>query len=114
MKVADRLATTLRSERERLESFALQDVMREIRIADLDKRISSFLASAKRGCPACVDFLVLDRNGRVVASSNPSWIGKTETTTPGGVDPEETIEGPFQATDCGRDARPLYGSSARP
>src|SRR5262245_8164057 len=42
---ADRLATTLRSERERLASFAAQDVMREIRIADLDKRISSFLAS---------------------------------------------------------------------
>ena len=32
---ADRLTTTLRSERERLESFAAQDVMREIRIADL-------------------------------------------------------------------------------
>src|SRR5262249_54990466 len=32
-EVADRLATTLRSERERLESFATQDVMREIRIA---------------------------------------------------------------------------------
>src|SRR5262249_38088963 len=75
---ADRLAMNLRSERERLSSFAAQDVMREIRIADFDKRISSFLASVKRGCPACVDLLVLDRSGRVVASSNPSWIGKAE------------------------------------
>lgn len=99
---ADRLATTLRSERERLESFATQDVMREIRIEDLDKRISSFLASAKRGCPSCVDFLVLDRNGRVVASSNPSWIGETEAMMPGGPSGGETVKGPFQATGSAR------------
>ena len=100
---ADRLATTLRSERERLESFAAQDVMREIRIEDFDKRISSFLGSVKRGCPACVDLLVLDRSGRVVASSNPSWIGETETMMPGGADAEERrLKGPFQATGAAR------------
>ena len=99
-EVADRLATTLRSERERLESFAVQDVMREIRIADFDKRISSFLASVKRGCPACVDLLVFDQGGRVVASSNPSWIGKTEGATPGGADAGEMIEGPFRTASA--------------
>src|SRR5262245_58347041 len=99
---ADRLAATMRSERERLESFAMQDVMREIRIADFDKRISSFLASVKRGCPACVDLLVLDRGGRVVAASNPSWIGKTEDATPGGPDAGETIKGPFWAAGVAR------------
>ena len=97
---ADRLTTILRSERERLESFAVQDVMREIRIDDFDKRISSFLASVKRGCPACVDLLVLDQGGRVVASSNPAWIGKTEDATPGGSDTGETIKGPFRPTSA--------------
>ena len=63
-------------------SFAAQDMMREIRIADLDKRISSLLISAKRGCPACVDLLVLDTTGRVVASSRPAWIGQTTGTMP--------------------------------
>lgn len=96
---ADRLATILRSERERLESFAMQDVMREIRIADLDKRISSFLASVKRGCPACVDLLVLDRTNRVVASSNPAWIGKSEDAPFGGAHEEKAITGPFQTSD---------------
>jgi len=99
---ADRLATSLRSERARLESFATQDVMREIRIEDLDKRISSFLASVKRGCPSCVDFLVLDRNGRVVASSNPSWIGETEALMPGGPSAGETVKGPFQVSGSAR------------
>lgn len=94
---ADRLVTMLRSEQERLESFAQQDVMREIRIADFDKRISSFLASVKRGCPACVDLLALDRDGRVVASSHPAWIGKTLAMIPGGPDTGETITGPFRA-----------------
>ncbi len=94
---ADRLATTVRSERERLESFAAQDVMREIRVADLDKRISSFLVSVKSGCPACVDLFVVDRGGLVVASSNPALIGATERTTPAGRDEAETIEGPFRA-----------------
>lgn len=94
-EVADRLATTFRSERKRLESFAVQDVMREIRIADLDKRISSFLVSVKRGCPACIDLLVFDQNDRVVAASNPSWIGRTTNQTPGGPEARETIEGPF-------------------
>jgi signal transduction histidine kinase len=98
-EVADRLATTFRSEQKRLESFAVQDVMREIRIADFDKRISSFLASVKRGCPACVDLLVLDQSGLVVASSNPSWIGKTKDMTPGPADAGETIEGPFREAD---------------
>ncbi len=72
---ADRLATALRSERERLESLAGQDVMREIRIGDLDKRISSLLASALRGCQACVELQVVGDDGRVVAASNPSSIG---------------------------------------
>jgi signal transduction histidine kinase len=97
---ADRLAMTLRSERERLESFAAQDVMREIRIADFDKRIASLLVSVKRGCPACVDLFVLDRDGRVVASSNPSWIGKTEDMTPGGASAGATIAGPFRAASA--------------
>ena len=57
---ADRLATMLRSEQERIHSLAAQDVMREIRIGDFDKRISSLLASAKQSCPACVDLFVLD------------------------------------------------------
>ena len=60
---ADRLATALRSEQARSQSFAGQDVMREIRVRDFDKRISSFLASVKRGCPACTDLLVARRSG---------------------------------------------------
>ncbi|MGH7860294.1 MAG: cache domain-containing protein, partial [Candidatus Binatia bacterium] len=93
--VADRLATTLRSEQARFESFALQDVMREIRIGDLDKRIASFLSSAKRGCGACLDLAVLDGEDRVVASSNPVWIGSVGEPSIFGAGQERRIEGPM-------------------
>jgi signal transduction histidine kinase len=80
--VADRLATALRSERDGLASSARQDVMREIRIGDLDKRISSFLASLQSGCPPCLDLLVVDRNERVIASNNPSLLGRPPPALP--------------------------------
>jgi signal transduction histidine kinase len=97
---ADRLATALRSEQARLESFAAQDVMREIRISDLDKRISSFLVSVKRGSPACLDLAVLDRDDRVVASSNPAWIGRVQDAALGD-GRTGAIEGPIRIPDEG-------------
>ena len=42
---ADRLAAALRTERETLGNFARQDLMREIRVADIDKRISQALTT---------------------------------------------------------------------
>ncbi len=88
---ADRLAGTLRSEQARLQAVAAQDVMREIRINDLDKRISSLLISVKRGCTACADLVVLDFGGRVVASSNPALIGHGADPAP---DAPASITGP--------------------
>ena len=99
---ADQLATMLRSEQERIHSLAAQDVMREIRIGDFDKRISSLLASAKKSCPACVDLFVVDERRRVVASSNPAWIGRTEGDPPGRDGARETIEGPLGTASGGR------------
>lgn len=93
----DRLSTVLRSEQERLASLAMQDVMREIRIEDFDKRISSFLTSVKRGCSACVDLFVLNREEHVVASSNPLSLGKRGEGILGADSSEKTIDGPLPA-----------------
>ena len=86
---ADGLAAFLRMERERLRSLARQDLMREIRVADVDKRISSFLAAARQGCAECVDLSVVPPDGRVVASSDPTLLGST-------LAPIEGIEGPAE------------------
>ncbi|MGH8443304.1 MAG: cache domain-containing protein, partial [Nevskiaceae bacterium] len=95
---ADRLAGVLRSDHERLRGLAAQDVMREIRIADLDKRIAGLLMSVQRGCEACVGLAVLDAGGRVVAASQPGWLGKTADTLPGGSGAGGLIEGPLRNT----------------
>lgn len=88
---ADRLATALRAEREALTAAARQDVMREIRIGDLDKRISSFLGSVRRGCTACLELFAVDPEGRVVAASDPARIGSLVDVGPG----TGTVAGPL-------------------
>jgi signal transduction histidine kinase len=93
---ASRLADVLRSDRERLRALAGQDVMREIRIADLDKRITGLLVSAQRGCEACTGLAVLDTGGRIVAASHPGWLGKTAGELPGGAGLGGVIEGPLR------------------
>jgi signal transduction histidine kinase len=98
---ADRLASTLRTQRDNLDSFARQDVMREIRIGDLDKRISSFLASLRSGCPICLDFLVFDREDRVVAASHPSALDRLDVPLPTATD-RPTVEGPLASPAHGR------------
>jgi two-component system, NtrC family, sensor histidine kinase HydH len=95
---ADSLAATLNTELGDLRTFAHQDLMREIRIGDLDKRISAFLAEVKRGDQSIVELHVTDSAGRIVAASDPSSIGRTDplvagaNTAPLG----ESLRGPLQ------------------
>lgn len=72
---ADGLSAVMRAERNTLASFARQDLMREIRVADIDKRISSALATLRDGGEARLDYLVLDRAGSAIASSSPDLLG---------------------------------------
>ena len=97
---ADRLSAVLRTERETLASFARQDLMREVRVADVDKRVSMALRTLREGSAVRQDYLVLDVSRRVVASSNPSWIGPMPAwadarwAAPNG---EESLLGPVTA-----------------
>lgn len=59
----------------KLRAWARQDVMREIIVGDVDKRIATFLQAQQAGDPAYLDLFVVDPNGRTIASSNPRLIG---------------------------------------
>jgi signal transduction histidine kinase len=72
---ADRLASLIRAERQTLASFARQDLMREVRVADIDKRVSMALATLRDGSSLRAAYLVAEPGGRVVASSDPDLIG---------------------------------------
>ncbi len=73
--VADALAAGVGARFADLRTFARQDLMREIRIRDLDKRISAFLVSVRGGDDAVVELRVVDPTGRVVAATDPGSIG---------------------------------------
>ena len=79
---ADRLSVILRSERDTLASFAQQDLMREIRVGDIDKRVSVALATLRDGGDARLDYLVIDGSGAVIASSEPGLLGVAPPWTP--------------------------------
>lgn len=72
---ANQLSTVLRAERETLGNFAHQDLMREIRVGDIDKRVSVALQTLRDGSPARLGYLVVDPGLGVVASSDPRAIG---------------------------------------
>ena len=65
-------------ERRNMRSWARQDVMREIVIGDLDKRISRFLTSLKDSDIGYVDLLCTDASGRVVAATDPEVLGRPQ------------------------------------
>lgn len=71
---ADRMAALVRVEKETLESFVRQDVMREIRFSDLDKRIAQSLVTLRNGSDSRAGYVVVDAAGTVVASTNPEWL----------------------------------------
>ena len=73
---ADRLTALLRAEREGVRSFARQDLMRDIRVADVDKRVALALATLRDGSPLHLDYLVVSAGGDVVAASQPTLLGR--------------------------------------
>ncbi len=69
------LETAIVQQQGTLRAWARQDVMREIIVGDVDKRIATFLRAQQAGDPAYLDLFVVDPNGRTIASSNPRLIG---------------------------------------
>jgi two-component system sensor histidine kinase HydH len=70
-------------ERNNMRAWARQDVMREIVIGDLDKRISRLLVSLKESDIGYIDLLCTDAAGRVVAATNPVLLGTSQADRDG-------------------------------
>ncbi|HEU4427686.1 MAG TPA: HAMP domain-containing sensor histidine kinase [Myxococcota bacterium] len=96
---AEQLSAVLRGARQTLASFARQDLMRDVRVGDVDKRVSMALATLRAGQASAHDYYVLDAEERVVAASDPSAIGTRPAWAfllrNGG--PREGIVGPVRA-----------------
>ncbi len=74
-----------------LRAWARQDVMREVVIGDVDKRLARFLHDTIDGGAPFLGLVCVDRAGRPVATSAPRWletaaVGQPIASALGGVD----------------------------
>jgi len=73
---ADQLSAALRGERQTLESFARQDLMRDVRVGDVDKRVASALEALRARRAHAPDYFLVDDAGHTVAASDPAAIAE--------------------------------------
>jgi two-component system sensor histidine kinase HydH len=92
---ADSLARTLARERDELGTFARQDLMREIRIGDLDKRIAAFLLNLKNAKDSLLELRIDDFQGRLVAATAPAPADAREPTATIPADAASGLKGPL-------------------
>jgi len=71
----DEVAEVVADARKDLRSWARQDVMRDLVVGDIDKRVSRFLRSLEAGGAPFLTLLCVDRGGQVVAADGPRWLG---------------------------------------
>lgn len=71
---------------ERLENVRVWrrlEVMQDIHVNDVDKRLSRFLSDLQRGHGAVYQALLCtDKDGHVIAASDPAWLGKSKRAEP--------------------------------
>lgn len=102
---AEALATSLERARGDVRSWASQDVMRDLLVGDLDKRVSRFLHTVQESKSAYLEALCAQEDGTVVAASSGSWIGRNirgwQTMRLPAAN-ETTLLGPIQSADFSR------------
>jgi signal transduction histidine kinase len=102
---ADAVAAALDRARSDARSWARQDLMRDLLVGDLDKRVSKFLRTVRDSKPAYLEVVSVNLDGEVVAASSGDWMGRPteslEAVRAVG-DRDEVVLGPIAAPDFGR------------
>ncbi len=73
---ADAVAAALERARGDARAWARQEVMRELLVGDVDKRVSKLLHAVADRQAAYLEALCVDNRGTVVAASRGEWIGR--------------------------------------
>lgn len=73
---AEAVAAALERAQSDARSWAQQDVMRDLLVGDLDKRVSKFLQTVTGNKTAYLAALCVDAGGSVMAASSGEWIGR--------------------------------------
>ncbi len=103
---ADAVAAALERAQSDARSWASQDVMRDLVVGDVDKRVSRFLKTVRENEGMYLEILCVDGHGDVIAASSGAWIGRSVdgwdamTSLRRGA---EALEGPTASLDFGRE-----------
>lgn len=79
---ADAVAAAVERAQSDARSWATQDVMRDLVVGDLDKRVSKFLSAVADDKAAYLAILSVERGGNVAAASAGKWIGRNVQAWP--------------------------------
>ena len=104
---ADAIAAALERARGDARSWARQDVMRDLLVADVDKRVSKFLQAVRNEKPAYLEAVCVDEEGVVLAAGSGAWIGRNLRSSGFGAalnKRAEVLEGPAVSAEIGREA----------
>jgi two-component system, NtrC family, sensor histidine kinase HydH len=92
-EAAEEFAAAIQAERANLRSWAKNEVMREIVIRDVDKRVARYIGAMQKADAAYLAVTCVDREGRAVAVSDPRDFDRYYVGEPW-----------FMETSAGRDA----------
>ena len=91
---AQALASVIEAERARLAGWAGQEIMREVVVGDVDKRISRFLLGQRDRIPMLLDAVVVDAARVAVAATDPAVLGTSLPAARGAGAARPTMTGP--------------------
>jgi signal transduction histidine kinase len=104
-EAAEEFAAAIQGERANLRSWAKNEVMREILIGDVDKRIARYIGAMQKADAAYLAVTCVDLEGRAIAVSDPRdfdryYVGESWfTETSAGRD---VVDGPHRSERYGR------------
>jgi len=102
---ADALAVALARAESDARTWANQDVMRDLLVGDVDKRVSKFLRAVVGEKAVYSEAFCIDSRGSIIAASSGEWMGRTAREI-GATDPgsDAALSGPLASGDAGREA----------
>ncbi len=109
---AEAVTAAVRRAEHDARSLAQQDLMRDLMIGDVDKRVSQLLRGARGAGSPYAAILALDEGGVVVAASSGDWIGQHPPPAVGGT--EAAVSGPISLSAPARRVLVVTTSIASP
>jgi len=99
---AQEVAGVIADQQRRLASWADQELMREVLVGDVDKRISRFLVGEQIRTLTLLDVIATDGSGLAIAGTDPAVLGTVPESRGHPADAGVSMTGPYASTRYAR------------